>query len=149
MSLACHERGAASSPQITRGSIMKVIAFAVLGGVVATAASAQSMPECKGQFEVIRMDSIKPGKMEEFKKAVADHQAWYKARGASDKIILGRIIIKGAAPAYAPDQAITIHVETPGSEEGAHDAAWSAFVAEYNDSSTITSTTIACLEEPK
>ncbi|HUO93557.1 MAG TPA: hypothetical protein VMU22_11570 [Rhizomicrobium sp.] len=126
---------------------MKAFAVAVLGLVAATAASAQSIPGCKGSFEVIRMDSIKPGKMDAFKKAVADHQAWYRAHGANDRIILGRIVTPGAAPAYAEDQAMTIHVETPNAKEPEHDAGWTAFVAEYKDSSTITSQTMACLED--
>ena len=127
---------------------MKCLALAVLSAATATAASAQSMPECKGQFEVIRMDAIKPGKMDEFRKAVSDHQAWYRAHGGTDKIILGRIITKSPTPAYATDQAITVHIENPAVQEPGKDAAWNAFVAEYSDSSTITSTTIACLEEP-
>src|SRR5215469_12552687 len=94
-SSSCHERDAASRGNFA-GASMKSFAFAVLGVVVATAASAQSMPECKGQFEVIRMDQIKPGKMDEFRKAVSDHQAWYKAHGATDKILLGQIITPSA-----------------------------------------------------
>ncbi len=130
---------------------MKVIALAALGLVAASAASAQSMPECKGRFEVIRMDQIKPGKMEAFKKAVTDHQAWYRAHGTADKIIFARVIAQGDAPAYAADQAMTIHIETPKTpgavDEGEHDAAWGAFVSEYKDSSTVTSTTIVCVED--
>jgi hypothetical protein len=126
---------------------MKAFAIATLGVLASTAASAQSAPECKGQFEVIRMDTIKPGKMDEFRKASADHQAWYKAHGATDKIIVGRIIATGATPAYAEDQAMSIHIEKPGAEEFPHDAAFDAFVAEYRDSSTVTSTMKVCLED--
>ena len=129
---------------------MKFFALALSATVAAGAAPAQSMPECKGHFEVIRMDTIKPGKMDEFRKAVRDHQAWYKAHGTDDKIVLARIIAQGEAPAYAADQVMTIHVETPKTpgavDESEHDAAWNAIVAEYKDSSTVTSTTIACVE---
>ena len=126
---------------------MNGFVIAALGVLAVTAVSAQSMPECKGQFEVIRMDQIKPGKMDAFRKAVADHQAWYKSHGAKDKIIFARIITPGAAPAYAPDQAMSVHIETEAGGDLPHDAAWGAFVAEYKDSSTVTSTTIACVED--
>jgi hypothetical protein len=136
-----------------RGITMTRFPLAILGVVAATAASAQSLPECKGHFEVIRADDIKPGKMDEFRKAVADHQAWYAAHGLKDRILLAQIINQTdtGTPAFATDKVLTIHTETPGTpaavEEGQKDAAWSAYVNEYKDSSTITSTTIACVED--
>jgi hypothetical protein len=129
---------------------MKVFTLALLVTVAATAASAQSLPECKGHFEVIRADAIKPGKMDEFRKAVADHQAWYKAHGLSDRILLAQIIkedISGTR-AYAQDQAITVHVVGPMAATPPPDDAWNAFLAEYKDSSSITNTTNVCVLEP-
>ena len=129
---------------------MKVFTLALLVTAVATAASAQSMPACKGHFEIIRTDAIKPGKLDEFKKAVADHQAWYKAHGLSDRILLAQIIkedISGTL-AFAQDQAITVHVLGPMAATPPPDDAWNAFLAEYKDSSSITNTTNVCVFEP-
>jgi hypothetical protein len=118
------------------------------------AASAQSLPDCKGTYQVIRADDIKPGKLDVFRKAVADHQAWYVAHGFADKILVARVLAPDASgqPVFSDAKALSIHIETPEFEasmaKGApDDDAWHAFVAEYQDSSTITATTIACVED--
>lgn len=131
---------------------MKTFALVLLGTLaVSSAAFGQTLPECNGHYEVIRMDAIKPGKWDAFRKAVADHQAWYKAHGLSDRIVLARVLVPGLSPAFSADTAMTIHIESPGTdaavEKGLHDAGWKAFVAEYQDSSTLTQTTIVCVED--
>ena len=130
---------------------MRVLAIAVLGVVAASAASAQSMPACSGSFEIIRTDAINPGKMDEFKEAVRDNQAWYKAHGMKDRVLLGQVLnMQGpnGSAAYASDAALTVHTGIdPNADDPAHDAAYGAFVAKYKDSSTIKSMTMACVSD--
>jgi hypothetical protein len=128
---------------------MKALALAVLGIITATAASAQSMPECSGTFQIIRTDTINPGKLDEFKQAIRDHQAWYAAHGMKDKILLGQLVnMQGpnGTATYAVDTALTIHTDIdPNAADPVHDAAYGAFVAKYKDSSIIKSTAMVCV----
>ncbi|HTW34022.1 MAG TPA: hypothetical protein VMD53_05330 [Rhizomicrobium sp.] len=130
---------------------MRVLALAALGIVAASAASAQSMPACSGTFEIIRTDTINPGKLDEFKEAVRDNQAWYTAHGMKDRVLLGQVLnMEGpnGSAAYATDSAMTIHADIdPDAADVPHDAAYSAFVAKYKDSSTIKSTTMVCVSD--
>jgi hypothetical protein len=130
---------------------MRVLALAALGVVAASAASAQSMPACSGTFQIIRTDAITPGKLDEFKEAVRGNQAWYKAHGMKDRVLLGQVVnMQGpnGSAAYAVDSALTIHTDIdPNADDPQHDAAYGAFVAKYKDSSTIKSTTMVCVSD--
>ena len=128
------------------------IAFCT-AALAAGAAAAQQMPPCAGHYEVVRTDTVKPGKMELFKKAIADHQAWYVAHKMPDRIMLGQVLLpKGAAGGPFSDSSVmTIHTDAagPSAPPHANDKAWDAYVAEYNASSDVVSTTIVCVSSPK
>jgi hypothetical protein len=150
MSLICHETDAASLSSHHKGGIvMKVLALVLVGAVAASAASAQSLPPCSGKYELVRTDTIKPGKLDEFKEAVRDNQAWYKAHGMKDRVLLGQVVnMQGGSAAFADDTALTIHTDIdPNGPDPAHDAAYGAFVAKYKDSSTITNTMMLCVSD--
>jgi hypothetical protein len=118
----------------------------------ATAAAAQA-PVCDGRYEVIRTDTVKPGQMELFKKAVADHQAWYVAHKLPDHILIGRVLQPRGAPGgpFSDTTVMTFHTDaaTPGSPPHDGDKAWDHYVAEYNASSDVVSTTVVCIASPK
>jgi hypothetical protein len=130
---------------------MKRIALAFVGIVAAGTASAQAFPPCDGKFELVRTDTINPGKLEEFKEAVRENQAWYKAHGLKDRVLLGQVVnMQGpnGSAAYAADTALTIHTDMdPDGPDPAHDAAYGAFVAKYRDSSVIKSTMMLCVSD--
>jgi len=130
---------------------MKVLALTLLGVIAATAASAQALPPCDGTFEIVRTDTINPGKLDEFKQAVRDNQAWYKAHGMKDRVLLGQVVTMqgpNGSAAYMADAALTIHTDIdPNAPDVAHDAAYGAFVAKYKDSSVIKSTTMVCVSD--
>ena len=130
---------------------MKSFAMALLGVLAAGAASAQALPQCSGKFEIVRTDTINPGKLDEFKEAVRDNQAWYRAHGMKDRVLLGQVVnMQGpnGSAAYQADTAMTIHTDIdPAAADVAHDAAYGAFVAKYKDSSIIKSTTMVCVSD--
>ena len=130
---------------------MRVFAFALLGTVAAGAASAQAFPPCDGKFEIVRTDTINPGKLEEFKQAVRDNQAWYKAHGMKDRVLLGQVVNmqgQNGSAAYATDTALTIHTDIdPNGPSPEHDAAYGAYVAKYKDSTVLKSTTMLCVSD--
>lgn len=134
-----------------RGHLMKSFAFALFGVLAAGAASGQALPQCNGKFELVRTDTIKPDKLEEFKQAVRDNQAWYKAHGMKDRVLLGQVVNMhgpNGSAAYQSDTALTVHTDMdPDGPDPEHDAAYSAFVAKYKDSSTITSTQMLCVSD--
>lgn len=59
---------------------------------VAQQAPAAAPIPCDGRLNVVRLSDIKPGMMDQFLKAVAAQQAWYKAAGTTDKIGVMRIL---------------------------------------------------------
>ena len=130
---------------------MKSFAFALVGIVAASAASAQAVLPCGGGYELIRVDTINPGKLDEFKEAVRGNQAWYTAHGMKDKVLLGQVVnMQGpnGSAAFATDTAMTVHTGIdPNADEPAHDAAYGAFVAKYKDSSIIKSTMMVCVSD--
>jgi hypothetical protein len=131
--------------------VKNLLALTTLAACAAVSgALAQTPPPCTGHYEVIRTDTIKPGKMDLFKKAVQDHQAWYKAHGLSDRIFLGEVLTPGVG--FSPTTAMTVHTDMKAAGAPPHapdDAAWNAYVAEYKASSDVVSTSVVCLYEPK
>jgi hypothetical protein len=134
-----------------RNAIMKYPVLALLGVVAASAASAQALLPCSGGYEIIRTDTINPGKFDEFKDAVRGNQAWYTAHGMKDKVLLGQVVnMQGpnGSATFATDTALTVHTGIdPNADDPAHDAAYGAFVAKYKDSSTIKSTAMVCVSD--
>jgi hypothetical protein len=130
---------------------MRILALAALGLVATSAASAQAVLPCTGGYELIRTDTINPGKFDEFKEAVRGNQAWYTAHGMKDKVLLGQVVnMQGpnGSAAFSTDTAMTVHTGIdPNADDPAHDAAYGAFVAKYKDSSTIKSTTMVCVSD--
>jgi len=122
--------------QATNGdeSMLKMIAAAALmlaaGGAAAQTAAA---PQCAGKLVTIRLSEIKPGQIALFKKAVADHQAWYVARKNRTKVAYVRL---GTQSGYDDSMAMTI-VTYDSQPQPARDAAYASFVKEYQDSSQI------------
>jgi hypothetical protein len=129
---------------------MKLTALLSVGmalGASSAFAQGPTPPPCSGHYEIIRSDTIKPGKLDEFLKAVHDHQAWYAAHGFQDHILVGRILAPGGGPdGFSETIALTIHTDIASIQAPRdRDAAWDAYVAEYNDSSDVTNQAIVCV----
>lgn len=117
-----------------------MLAVLLGGAAVAGVASAQGPAgvQCTGKPATIRTSTIKPGMFDLFKKAVADHQAWYKSKGNATTVTLVRQFKGGNGPAAWDDSAaMTITVYDAGKPKPDSDAAYRAFVKEYADSSTL------------
>jgi hypothetical protein len=131
---------------------MRTIMMAAALGAVALAggAEAQQQPSpgalaCGGKTVTIRYGKVKPGQLALFRKAVADHQAWYTAHGSKTSVKLVRVARGGAGGgAYDDTVAMTI-VTYDSAPQPAHDAAYNAFVKEYRDSQTVSEEHRGCL----
>ena len=133
---------------------MKTVSTLLTGGLLlcallATPALAQA-PACAGQYQVVRTSQIKPGELELFLKATRDNQAWYRAHGFADRILVGRVIAPlGSDAPFSPTLVMTVHTDMaqPGgpAPHAADDAAWAAYVAEYRQSSTMAGESVVCL----
>jgi hypothetical protein len=125
--------------------------LAVSLGMAVSASSAfaqdSAPPACSGNYEIIRTDTIKPGKLDEFLKAVHDHQAWYTAHGFKDRVLVGRIWSPDhGADGFSGATAMTIHTDMTSTQMPRdRDAGWDAYVAEYRDSSDVAATAIVCV----
>lgn len=110
--------------------------------LAATGASAQTGPigtlQCTGKSVTIRMSIIKPGQLALFKKAVADHQAWYAKNNNGTKVAYVRLTQRGAGGTLSYDDSAAMTVVTYDSKpQPKHDDSYAAFVKEYQDSSTV------------
>lgn len=130
-------------------------AAAILCAVSPVAAQAADNPQAlcpNGQLVIVRTSQIKPeGSKAGFDKAVADNQAWYVAHGQTkNKQVGGRVLTRDKATGWSvsPDMVATVHVNPPGPEAGPADAAWNAFVAEYQANTNMVSQTMICLDKP-
>lgn len=120
---------------------------------LAANAAASAKDLCpSGQLVIIRTSQIKPGGSKAgFDKAVADNQAWYVAHGLTKNKQVGGTVLtfdKASGWSASPDMVATVHVNPPGPEAGAADAAWNAFVAEYQANTNMVSQTMICLDKP-
>ena len=123
---------------------------AILLALAATGAAAQTGPlgglQCTGKPVTIRMSVIKPGQLALFKRAVADHQAWYAKNGNGTKVALMRVTKRGAGGALSYDDGVAMTVVTYDPKpQPKHDAGYAAFVKEYQDSSTVKDEHRGCL----
>ncbi|MBX9860749.1 MAG: hypothetical protein K2Y20_14355 [Sphingomonas sp.] len=122
---------------------------AILLALAATGAVAQTGPlgalQCTGKPVTIRLSIIKPGQLALFKKAVADHQAWYAKNGNGTKVAMVRLTKRaGGALSYDDGTAMTV-VTYDAKPQPAKDAGYAAFVKEYQDSSTVKDEHRGCL----
>ncbi len=116
--------------------MMKQMMAAVLM-LTATSATAQTNAigglQCAGKLVTVRLSTIKPGQLALFKKAVADHQAWYATRKKGTKVAYVRLAERGA---YDDSMAMSVVTYDPAPQP-ARDAAYAAFVKKYQDSSSV------------
>lgn len=89
----------------------------------------------------MRISKVKPGKMDVFKKAMADQRAWYTSHGMTMNQLKAGPTFTGAG--LSADQMVTIHLNSP-SQRPDGDAGYNAFVAELRDSSDIVTETRFC-----
>jgi hypothetical protein len=130
--------------------VLTLVAFLALQ---ATSAFAQKpLPACKGDYAIVRVSQIKSGgSMDGFMAAVAAHQAWYRANGVTDNVIVAsRVIVKDkstGAQKYSDTEVITYHIRPPAGDRTPHrgDAAWNAYVKQYQDNSDIKAEYITCM----
>ena len=130
-------------------------AFAILGAAAlfALPALAHAADACpSGEYTVIRNSQIKPtGSVAGFAKAIEDHKAWYKSHGyTKDAFYWGQVMAVDPTthqPKPVAGQYYTIHAASSDVPKEKQDAAWAAFVAEYGANSSITSTTILCMQK--
>ncbi|MDR3777186.1 MAG: hypothetical protein P4K97_09845 [Terracidiphilus sp.] len=115
-------------------------------------AQAQSdVPACEGAYNILRISEITPtGSMEKFMAAVAAHQAWYTSHGYADIVFAARIAERDPQTktfAYSDKLVMTYHYSKGPGPNGAHDAAWDAYVKMYNETSTIKESHLNCVPE--
>lgn len=117
-------------------------ALVVLGSTGVHAAA----PQCKGDLATIRISTIKPGQMDRFRKAVTNHQTWLRAHGGGSVQLLPvyRFDPKGRQQVASEVEALTI-TRRGGESRDSADAAYRAFVADYQASSKIKSDVRTCL----
>jgi len=104
---------------------------------------------CNGQLATIRTSTVRPGKWDEFARAVAAHDSWYAHHGGSAKVTLARVIHRNprsGASDYADGEAVTITVfrDANGSVPQ-HDRGWDDFVSAYAASSQVAKEARVCL----
>ncbi|MGD0796143.1 MAG: hypothetical protein ABR910_00340 [Acidobacteriaceae bacterium] len=137
--------------RLTRQLLALAVLAASLTPPLSPLAAAQQPPSgsaCNGTINLIRVNEIKPGMMDEFLIAVAKQQAWYKNAGAPDLIQVMSVMIRNPATrafVISDKEAITTHIEPAIRTEPAHDAAYNTFVSMYNESSTVKSTFVTCV----
>ena len=124
--------------------IVAALLIAVASGAVAQTGPIGDL-QCSGKPVTIRLSAIKPGQLATFKKAVADHQAWYAAHKNGTKVAYLRVTKRTAGKlAYDDDSAMTV-VTYDNTPQPAHDAGYAAFVKEYQASSTVKDEHRGCL----
>ncbi len=116
-------------------------------------------PSCNGEFVILRLDKIKKsGTIAGVEKAVEDHFAWYRSKGFNDNDVVAARVLKydPTGNRYVNDESlvVTLHVNPPAEMVTATphpdhaeepDAAWDAYVKEYDDNSDIIATVPLCL----
>jgi hypothetical protein len=116
-----------------------------------TAIAQQNLPACNGDFVVVRVSQIKPGRsIDGFMQAVTAHLAWYRSHGFKEnRIVAARVLeqqpITGVVR-YSEKTVLTYHFNPPGMGNplGAGDAAWNAYVKLYRDNSDLQSEYVTC-----
>jgi hypothetical protein len=117
---------------------------------VSPSVAQDSMPACDGDITIVRVSRIKPsGSIKGFMDAAAAHQAWYRANGIKDnEIIVARVFARDEATKtmkYSDTEVLSYHVRPPNRPPNASDAAWKAYVKQYQDNSEITAEYFTCM----
>ncbi|MFN3776815.1 hypothetical protein [Sphingomonas parapaucimobilis] len=113
-----------------------------------TAATAQMANPCPGGTvpATIRHNRIKPGQWVTFAKAMAAHNAWYVSHNDPTRTMLVRVVTRGAGgPVVTDTEAVTITRYGATKPQAARDAAYSAFIDLYRQSSEMADETRVCL----
>lgn len=123
-------------------------ALAILASSMPAFAADTACPS--GNYAVVRESQIKPaGSLEGLKKAMADHAKWYADHGyAGDRFTWGAVLErdeKAHKLVASKDKVMTFHWAASDVPAAKHDAAWAAFVAEYEANSTILSSRTVCM----
>jgi hypothetical protein len=120
------------------------LGFFATVATLSVAAQRPAMPPCAGTPEILRVSTIKPGKMDKFVEAVAAQTAWYKKHGTTDEIALIRVLDTKTG-AFSTTEAITTHTEPVGEEDKRKsDAGFDAFVALFRESSDVKQQFFGC-----
>ena len=116
-----------------------------------TAWAQNATPACDGDLAIVRISSIKPGRLQAYMAAVAAHKAWYRNHGFKDNVIVAsRVMVrddKTGQMKYTDTEVVTYHIRPPGSAQtqSKRDAAWDAYVKQYRDTSDIKNEYITCM----
>ena len=128
-----------------------LLCVAVLVAVVVSYGFAQpAMPACNGDLTIVRVSRIKPGgSIDGFMKASAAHLAWYRANKiTTNQIVTARVIEMDQAAGtakYSDREVLQYHINPPQRPANADDAAWKAYVKQYQDNSEIVSEHMTCM----
>jgi hypothetical protein len=118
---------------------------------VPSAFAQNATPACDGDIAIIRISTIKPGRMPAFLAAVAAHKAWYRNHGFKENVIVAsRVMVrddKTGVSKYSDAEVITYHIRPPGSAQtqSKKDSAWDAYVKQYRDASDIKNEYLTCM----
>lgn len=87
--------------------------------------------------------------MDGFMKAAAAHLAWYRANKiTTNQIVTARVIETDRAAGtskYSDTEVLQYHIRPPQRPANADDAAWKAYVKQYQDNSEIVSEYMTCM----
>jgi hypothetical protein len=127
-----------------------LVALAALCAIPAPAIHAQSdEPACDGVFNVLRLSEITPtGSLDKFMSAVSAQQAWYSSHGYPDVIFAAKVTERDPQTkkwGFSNTQVLTYHYTKAGTPPVKRDAAWDAYVKQYNETSTIKETHVNCV----
>jgi hypothetical protein len=104
-----------------------------------------TLAACDGQYNTVRVSTIKPGKLQAFMDAVAAHKAWYRSHGFKENVIVASRVIDTKTGKYVESEVVTFHVNPPDTSTFKTDAAWDAYVKQYRDSSDIKEQYTTCM----
>ncbi|HEV3333504.1 MAG TPA: hypothetical protein VG096_21115 [Bryobacteraceae bacterium] len=130
----------------------RALLLAALAVFAVSLAFAQNAPPpCDGDLALVRVLTIKPGRMQGFLAAVAAHKAWYRNHGYKDNIIVASRVIEAnehtGAMKYSDSEVVSYHVRPPSAAqtEPKRDAAWDAYVKQYRDTSEVKAQYMTCM----
>ena len=109
-----------------------------------------SMPACEGDLTIVRVSRIKPGgSLDGFLKAAEAHRAWYRANKiTTNEIVTARVIDidrTAGTSKFSETEVLQFHIRPPQRPPNAEDAAWKAYVKQYQDNSEIVSEYVTCM----
>lgn len=125
--------------------IAGMLALATIGSAAAQDTSPAEGLSCAGKVVTFRYNIVKPGQLDAFKKAVADHGAWYAARKSGTKVAYVRMMKRERGKLVYDDSAVMTMVTYDARPQPARDAAYAAFVKAYRNSSTVKEEHRGCL----